>query len=161
MCCCPARATSTAGPQLSPVSGAQEEHDRAAVPGAGDVCRAEAHAGHGGRPHGGQRAAAAGRPVDRQGAAGDGADGLLDLRPGRNRQDVSGGVLRRFDRHSLRHAGQFPLQIRRRDGREPGAGPERDAQPGAGGGDHRRGGRGAGESAKRRGIPGPRAASSR
>ncbi len=52
-------AAAAAVPQL------EEEHDRAAVPGAGHVRRAEAHARHGGRPHGGQGAAAAGRALDR------------------------------------------------------------------------------------------------
>ena len=121
---CPAlaHARRATGAHSCSSSGAQEEHDRAAVSGAGDVCRAQAHAGHGRRPHGGQRAAAAGRPVDQPGAARNGADGLPDLRAGRDRQDVSGRVLCRVDWHSLRHAGQFPLQIRGRDGRESGAG---------------------------------------
>ena len=76
--------------------------------------------------------------------------GYLDLRPGRHRQIVSGGVLCRLDRHSLRHAAKFPLQVRRRNGRQLGASAGRAAVAGAGGGDRRRSRCGAGQSASRR-----------
>ena len=83
-----------------------------------------------------KRAVAAGRCLDQQRAVGNGSHGLLDLWAGGDGQDVPRPVLCRLDRHSLRHARQLPLQVRGRNGREPGTGLERHAQPGAGGGDH-------------------------
>ena len=62
------------------VPATEEVDDRAAMPGAGRIHRAEAHARSGRRPRRGQGAAAGGREVDRRRAARSGADGLSDLR---------------------------------------------------------------------------------
>jgi hypothetical protein len=62
--------------------------------------------------------------------------GYLICGPVGNGQDVSGRVLRRLDRHPVRHPGELSIQIRGRDRGEPGTGLERPAQPGTRGGDY-------------------------
>ena len=98
---------------------AEEDDDRAAVPRAGRVRRARAHARPGRRLRRGQAAAAGGRRAGSAAARLDAAPmGYLICGPVGHRQDVPGRVLRRLDRHPLRGAEELPLEVRRRDRRQ-------------------------------------------
>ena len=76
----------------------------------------------------------------------DPADGISGLRRGGHRQDISGAMHGRRDRHAVRDAQEFSLQVCRRDRRQPGARAQRAARDGTGGRGGRRSRRRAGRS---------------
>ena len=87
------------------------------------------------------------------------AHGVSGVRSGGNRKNVSGAVHGRRNGRALRHAEEFPLQIRRRNGGEPGAGARRITSHGTRGGGDRRSRRRAWAIANRKAIRAPPAAS--
>ena len=157
----PVGARERQAPRREGVPRAEEAPDRAAVPGPARVHRAALDARHGRRTRGRQGAAARGRGAAEARRARQPADGLPALRPGRHRQVVPRAVRRRRDRHSLRHAEELPLEVRRRDGRQPRAGAVGAARDGPGGRGRRRSRRRARQPRAGRATPARRAASSR
>ena len=117
---------------------AEEAAARAAVPRPARVHRAEMDARHRRRPRGGEGAAARGRGAAQARRARQPADGLSALRPGRHRQVVSRAVRQRRDRRAVRDPQELPIEVRRRDGRQPRARAVGAARDGTGGGRRRR-----------------------
>src|SRR2546423_1081824 len=91
--------------------GEEEGDHPGRMPRAARVHRAHPFDRHGRRPRQGEAAAQAGRQSDPDRQARRRADGVLDRRPDRHRQDVSRHLLRPRHRHSLREVLEFPLAM--------------------------------------------------
>ena len=100
---------------------AEEAAARAAVPRPARVHRAAMDARYGRRPRGREGPAARGRGAPEARRARHLAHGVSALRTGRNRQVVSRAVRERRDRRALRHPQELPIEVRRRDRRQPRA----------------------------------------
>ncbi len=120
-------------------AGGEEGGHRDRGPGAARVRRAEVRPRHGGRHAGGQGAPAARGPGHRARQPVGGADGLPDLRPGGERQDLPRRVLLARDRLPVREAQELPLDVGRLDRGEPRAHPQDPRLADAGRRGHRRG----------------------